>query len=332
MPIETITKAGRKRFRWTFNRIIEGQRIRQTKVLPAGISTAEADSLARAWEAEIYAVATGQRKEVVTIGDCVKWHVADKCTEWKDATARIGILEKWAPEYSDQNAAELHDWSKSLVGYMRANRDRQGNPKRPLTDGTIRNVLAYLRAAIKYAFKVGKISEDQTARIAMPAVSNERHHYPDRREMLRIARKCRNRQVRAAIRIAFYSGMRKAEILRAKQTRKGFLLEDSKNGERRIIPVHPRIAVLARKIRFTIDEEKVSDQWDIARVLAGYPDTRFHDLRHGAASEMINSGVDLYTVGAVLGHMSPASTRRYSHLVTDRLAEAVAKIGKRNAK
>jgi len=47
---------------------------------------------------------------------------------------------------------------------------------------------------------------------------------------------------------------------------------------------------------------------------------------------MINSGVDLYTVGAVLGHMSPASTRRYSHLVTDRLAEAVGKIGGKKQK
>lgn len=120
MPIETFTKAGRKRLRWTFNRIISGQRVRQTKILPAGISTAEADSLARSWEAEIYALATGQRKEVVTIGECVKLHVADKCAEWKDASARIGILEKWAPEYKDQDATDLHEWSKQLVGYMRA--------------------------------------------------------------------------------------------------------------------------------------------------------------------------------------------------------------------
>ncbi|KXJ63044.1 hypothetical protein AXY46_03230 [Achromobacter xylosoxidans] len=36
---------------------------------------------------------------------------------------------------------------------------------------------------------------------------------------------------------------------------------------------------------------------------------RFHDLRHSAASEMINvNKVDLYTTGAVLGHKSAAST------------------------
>jgi site-specific recombinase XerD len=96
-----------------------------------------------------------------------------------------------------------------------------------------------------------------------------------------------------------------------------------------IIPVHPRIAVLPRKIRFTINDQKFSDEWDIARDLAGYGKTRFHDLRHGAASEMINSGVDLFTVGTVLGHMLSVSTRRYSHLVTDRLADAVNKIGQK---
>jgi site-specific recombinase XerD len=63
--------------------------------------------------------------------------------------------------------------------------------------------------------------------------------------------------------------------------------------------------------------------------VAGHPETKFHDLRHGAASEMINGGADLFTVGGVLGHKSVVSTKRYSHLVTDRLADAVGKIGQK---
>ena len=54
----------------------------------------------------------------------------------------------------------------------------------------------------------------------------------------------------------------------------------------------------------------------------------FHDVRHSAASEMINAGVDLYTVGAVLGHKDSRSTQRYAHLATDTLAAAVGRIGK----
>lgn len=266
---------------------------------------------------------------VVTIGECVSTHVADKSGDWKDATKRIQILEKWGPEYSHQDATDLHNWSKGFVGYLRASKDRNGRPKRPLTDGAIRNILAYIRAAIKYAHKVGRLDIDQTSRMVIPPVNNERHHYPQRQEMLEIARACKNRQVRAAIRIAFYSGMRRGEIMKAKVTRNGFSLSDTKNGRPRIVPIHPRIAVLARKIKFTLTVKQFETEWMKARELAGHPETKFHDLRHGAASEMINAGIDLFTVGGVLGHKSVVSTKRYSHLVTDKLASAISEIGKK---
>lgn len=329
MPIETITKAGRRRYRWTFERVIEGSRVRKAKLLPAGLSAKQADELGRKWDVETYALHTGVTKEVVTIGDCVLAHLADKRAGWKDGLKRVQILEKWAPEYAEQDANDLHAWSIRFVGYMRAKVDHRGMPKRPLSDAAIRNVLAYLRAAIKYAHKIGRIEVDQTARMVIPAVSNERHHYPQRKEMLEIAHACKHREVRAAIRIAFYSGMRRGEILRAKVSRQGYSLDDTKNGRPRIIPIHPRVAVLARRIRFSLTVKQFEEAWKKARAAAGHPSTKFHDLRHGAASEMINAGIDLFTVGGVLGHKSVVSTKRYSHLVTERLAAAVGKIGRK---
>lgn len=44
---------------------------------------------------------------------------------------------------------------------------------------------------------------------------------------------------------------------------------------------------------------------------------------------MINQGIDLYTVGAVLGHKSAVSTKRYAHLAQDTLREAIGRIGKK---
>ena len=38
---------------------------------------------------------------------------------------------------------------------------------------------------------------------------------------------------------------------------------------------------------------------------------------------MINSGVDLYAVGCILGHADHKSTMRYSHLANDTLLAAV---------
>lgn len=63
--------------------------------------------------------------------------------------------------------------------------------------------------------------------------------------------------------------------------------------------------------------------WDTARKEAGLSDLRLHDLRHSAASFMINAGVDLYAVGRVLGHADHQSTQRYSHLANDTLLKAV---------
>jgi hypothetical protein len=56
-------------------------------------------------------------------------------------------------------------------------------------------------------------------------------------------------------------------------------------------------------VRFTIKVKKFETEWIEPREAAGYPQTKkFNDLRHGAASEIINTGVDLFTVGGVLGH------------------------------
>lgn len=63
--------------------------------------------------------------------------------------------------------------------------------------------------------------------------------------------------------------------------------------------------------------------WQNAIKEANLPGLRLHDLRHSAASFMVNSGVDLFAVGKVLGHANYQSTQRYAHLANDTLLKAV---------
>jgi len=49
-------------------------------------------------------------------------------------------------------------------------------------------------------------------------------------------------------------------------------------------------------------------------------------LTHSRASALAGSGVDLYTVGKLLGHVNVASTARYAHLANDTLI-AAAEVG-----
>ena len=63
--------------------------------------------------------------------------------------------------------------------------------------------------------------------------------------------------------------------------------------------------------------------WMTARNNAGLPALRIHDCRHSFASFAINPGVDLYSVGKLLGHRDFKSTARYSHVENSTLQAAV---------
>ncbi|MEK7947053.1 tyrosine-type recombinase/integrase [Pigmentiphaga sp. YJ18] len=78
------------------------------------------------------------------------------------------------------------------------------------------------------------------------------------------------------------------------------------------------------------DQSTISRHFRAAREAVGMDWLHFHDLRHSATSEMINREIDLYTVGAVLGHKSAQSTKRYAHLATAALRKAVGEIGKKS--
>jgi site-specific recombinase XerD len=81
-------------------------------------------------------------------------------------------------------------------------------------------------------------------------------------------------------------------------------------------------------------EEKTYTKWGVYRAFkkacrkAGYPDYRFHDLRHDFCSKLVQSGVDIYTVKELAGHKDVTTTQRYAHLNTKRLEEGVSVLDK----
>lgn len=195
--------------------------------------------------------------------------------------------------------------------------------------GTIRNRLAVLKAACRHAWKHhGLTKHDPTSRMQLPKVRNERHVYADRREMLTLARAADRHDVRVMIRTAFYSGMRLGELMRV-EVRDTFLLADTKNDDRRSIPIHPKLRTCLPYLPLMTGKSTLERGFHRARVRVGLAHMRIHDLRHSAASEMVNAGVDLYSIGKVLGHRDPKSTQRYAHLTHRTLADAVGKIGRK---
>jgi integrase len=66
--------------------------------------------------------------------------------------------------------------------------------------------------------------------------------------------------------------------------------------------------------------------WETALRRAGIEGFRWHDLRHSAASFLAKGGASLLEIGAVLGHKSANTTKRYSHLTETHTADLVRKM------
>ena len=63
--------------------------------------------------------------------------------------------------------------------------------------------------------------------------------------------------------------------------------------------------------------------WTTALDRAGIENFRWHDLRHSAASFLAKGGASLLEIGAVLGHKSANTTKRYAHLTEDHTHDLV---------
>ena len=136
------------------------------------------------------------------------------------------------------------------------------------------------------------------------------------------------------------TGCRKRDLLDAKWDE--FRLDQrlwripmSKTGKPRHCPLSDdAVAVLQSLVRingcpYVVPNPKtgrpfrsIYNSWNTARIAAGVPDCRVHDLRHSMASNMANSGQSLLVIGEILGHSQPKTTLRYAHLSNEALHRA----------
>lgn len=313
-----------KRWRYEFDRVIEGRRQRVSRLLPRGWSQAQADAFDRRESGRLYAVAVGIERTAPLIDDAVVHYLRDKAhlKSHREATENLAAIA-WA--YTGKTFDALPEVARLV------NATREGvRPGVTLSDATVRQRLALLKAACRWGWRRHGMGEaDPTVRMILPAVRNERHVYITRRQMLQLARACRRHATRVLIRAAFYTGMRLSELERLEVSGDALHLADTKNGTRRSVPVHPKLRTCLRYLPITTPRTTIEKDFQRARSQCGLAHLHLHDLRHSTASELVNAGVDLYTVGAVLGHKDPRSTKRYAHLTHSTLADAVGKIGRK---
>ncbi|WP_425992352.1 tyrosine-type recombinase/integrase [Brevundimonas sp. TWP2-3-2] len=186
--------------------------------------------------------------------------------------------------------------------------------------------------------------KNPTRGVARKPLNNARERFLSAEEAARLkeaAAGSNNPQLLPIVSLLLLTGCRVRELLDARWEnvdveRRSWLIPTSKTGKPRHVPLSAAaLAVIADLKRFkgcpwlvpNPDTLKpfvsIKHGWQRAIRVARLPGVRIHDLRHSAASFMVNSGIDLFTVGKVLGHANVASTARYSHLANDTLLAAV---------
>lgn len=235
----------------------------------------------------------------------------------------------------------LSDISPALIAQCRDDLYRGITPR-----GTKRSpatVVRYL-AALSHSFSIackewGWVEDSPLRKVIKPKESRGRVRFLDTSERERLLQACReskNPYLYIIVVLALSTGMRQGEILNLTwadvDLKKGRItLHETKNGERRIVPLVGHALDLLRELetRRRLDTlllfpaqmehkpQKPTDirgAWEGAIRKAEIVDFRFHDLRHCCASYLVMNRATLAEVAEVLGHKTLQMVKRYAHI------------------
>lgn len=322
----------KSRWRFTFNRVIGGRRTRATKLLPAAWGRAKAEAYDRTETARLYAVATGLEQPEPTIARAVALYLDHRVPKLRDGKGIAQELAFLAGYIDGRPMSELADVSRE---YAAENAE--------LAPATIRNRLAYLRAACRYAWRRHKLTpHDPTGQMELPSVDNLRNvRLPVEVYEARILKRIEDDEARALFTLAFYTGSRwPSEILpRApgdvhRLVVKGkakILLEvgKTKNGSPRMVPVPQKARWALAYLPFTHSARWYYERFNPVRDAAGLGHIVPHAGRHIVATDILLNGGTLADVSVALHHKHWGSSARYSEMLTEHAERVLSQIGAR---
>ncbi|MBR1620257.1 site-specific integrase [bacterium] len=129
---------------------------------------------------------------------------------------------------------------------------------------------------------------------------------------------------------ALQTAMRRGEIFTLKWSYIDFDYEfiellETKSGKSRKIPISSKLMKILKRLQNNGSEyvfinkdtglpyNDIKKSFNSVLEKAEIKDFRFHDLRHTAATRMLENGADIRTVQEILGHSSVSVTERYTH-------------------
>lgn len=244
----------------------------------------------------------------------------------------------------------LADISTALIIEKRdllANTSKKNGEQR--TNATINRFMQALSHVFTIALKEWEWLEDHPMRriSKLPEPRGRVRFLSDeeRKNLLYACKNSRSQHLYLIVMMALSTGARQGEILNLKWQdvdfeRRIITLHETKNGERRVLPISNHILPLLKEQHE--GKPKHSDYvfpsprfnrplnlriaWDSAIAKAKIEDFRFHDLRHSAASYLAMNGAVPSEIAEVLGHKTLAMVKRYSHLSEAHTASVVERM------
>jgi integrase len=198
---------------------------------------------------------------------------------------------------------------------------------RNLAPATVNRRLALLRRLLSLAYQWGWLASNIGDKVKMLPVRNERHVYLTDAQVRALAKKMPRSG--GYVLLAAYTGIRRGQLLglTADQVRDNaiWLGSEGKTAKAQKIPLHKNVREIAEKLPLCTDQV-LRDEWEVARGALKLGHVRFHDLRHTAASWLLQAGADLLLVRTLLGHTDSRTTERYAHHAADALKKAIDRI------
>jgi len=273
-----------------------------------------------------------------TLAELVERYSRDVLPAKKDGKHQAAQLAWWRQELG---ALALADCTPARIAEARDKLSAERGP------ATVNRYLAALSHAFTLAVKEwGWLEFNPLQRVSKPKEPRGRVRFlsdDERGRLLEACKQSANPDLFPAVVLALSTGARQAEIMglewkRIDLARGVAVLDDTKNGERRALPLAGLALELLKeraKVR-RIDTPllfpgrnpskpvELRKAWLAALAAAGVEDFRWHDLRHSAASYLAMNGASLAEIAEVLGHKTLSMVKRYSHLSDSHTAGVVA--------
>ncbi len=235
---------------------------------------------------------------------------------------------------------KLKDITLGRVEAYQKNRLQEPSPRHvgfQVKPATVNRELSCLQSMFNRAVRHDRIEKNPISELKRLPENNVRMKILSQNEIENLLANCPS-HLQPIVILAFYSGMRKSEILyltwEEVDLENGFIrlhADRTKTKVARSIPLHPRVKTLLADLPRSQETDRVflrdgkpfndfKRAFKTSCTKAGLQEFTFHDLRHCAINNLRLAKNDYFKIMAISGHETTAVFKRYNLVTEDELS------------